>query len=95
MTHIQDCNDEDGDNNNMLNVNFAPINSNLQNFININTEVETEIKNSKSKTKKIPANHGKSINTTSTYHKIASGNWYRYIKILDSLLNTVCDDDCY
>ena len=37
------CNDCDGNENNILNVNFAPINTNQQNWININTEIETDV----------------------------------------------------
>merc|ERR1711962_874008 len=32
-----------GANNNIMNVNFAPINTNQQNWVNINTEVETDV----------------------------------------------------
>merc|ERR1719476_367597 len=37
------CNDCDGGENNIVNINFAPINTNQQNWININTEIETEV----------------------------------------------------
>merc|ERR1719476_428101 len=37
------CNDCDGGENNIVNINFAPINTNQQNWININTEIETDV----------------------------------------------------
>merc|ERR1711970_1029451 len=40
---FQDIMRHGGADNNILNVNFAPINTNEQNWININTEVETDI----------------------------------------------------
>merc|ERR1712055_603485 len=40
---FQDIRRHGGADNNIMNVNFAPINTNQQNWVNINTEVETDV----------------------------------------------------
>merc|ERR1719150_2187121 len=40
---FQDIMRKGGADNNIMNVNFAPINTNQQNWVNINTEVETDV----------------------------------------------------